>query len=283
MINRDSARKHLDKPVIAVLMTCFNRRDLTVRAIDRLPSAVSGMARYSVFLVDDNSSDGTAEAVAAQFPDATIIRGSGNLYWNRGTRLAWQTAIPTKPDFYLWLNDDTHLRPGSIAQLLELYAANDARTIVVGHCIDPRTGSTTYGGFVRRAGVSRLRFRHLEAGEDLCDTMNGNCVLFPASVVGDVGLSSSRFTHAFGDNDYGLRARMAGYKIIQTKTPVAVQEGNDEYKAEKDKLTIRNWRFIFLSPKGIPFLEWLYFCRTHGGAIWMLNFLWRYMKIMKIL
>ena len=252
------------------------------RAIARLPAAVAAAANYRVFLVDDNSSDGTADAVAARFPETRIIRGSGNLYWNGGMRLAWRAAIPAKPDFYLWLNDDTHLRHGSIAHLLDLYAESGARSIVVGHCVDPRTGRTTYGGVVRRAGISRLRFRLLEAGEDLCDTMNGNCVLFPASVVNDVGLISTRFSHAFGDNDYGLRARMAGYKIIQAKTPVAMQEANNTYRTVTHKLTVDNWRFIFFNPKGIPIDEWLYFCRTHGGSIWMLNFLWRYVKIARI-
>jgi len=277
-----STAENRSKPVIAVLMTCFNRKELTLRAIGAISSAVAGAASYRVFLVDDNSSDGTSEALGSQFPDTNIIRGSGILYWNGGMRLAWLSAIPSKPDFYLWLNDDTILLPAAVAHLLKSYREYDARTIVVGRCVDPLTGVTTYGGYVRQAGVSRVSFRHLEVGEHLCDTMNGNCVLFPASVVSDIGINSPLFIHQYGDNDYGLRARRAGYRITQCNTPVAIQERNNKAAEQLGKLTLKTSKFIFTSPKGIRPDEWLYFCFAHAGPLWIVNFFWRYIKIMRI-
>jgi hypothetical protein len=41
--------------------------------------------------------------------------------------------------------------------------------IVVGRTVSPDTGQTTYGGYKRRNGISRLRFRHLNDDELLCD------------------------------------------------------------------------------------------------------------------
>ena len=46
------------------------------------------------------------EAVGKMFPQVHIIKGDGNLFWNRGMYMAWQAAIKEKDyDFYLWLND----------------------------------------------------------------------------------------------------------------------------------------------------------------------------------
>jgi GT2 family glycosyltransferase len=270
------------RPTLAVLLTCFNRKALTLAALERLPAAVAGAAHYSTYVVDDKSRDGTAEAIALRFPDVTVIPGTGRLYWNGGMRLAWASAIPANPDFYLWLNDDTHLEPGAIAKLLRAYAQHPQKTIVVGKCIDPRNGETAYGGYRIQAGWSRIRFRRLAPGEFECDSMNGNCVLLPACAVQDIGIHSEKYTHAFGDNDYGLRARRAGYLIVEAPDPVAEQELNSAYEAAIHRLTWKNWKFVLGDPKGVPIGEWLAFCREHAGPLWPVNFMWKYIRMIRL-
>jgi len=264
---------------IAVLMTCHNRKDLTLKSIASVSAAIAAKANYKVFLVDDGSTDGTSEAVSDSFPDTTIVKGDGNLYWNRGMRLAWQTAMDTRPDFFLWLNDDLELRPNAVADMLSLWESTGPRTIVAGRTIDPASRETTYGGYRILPGFSKLRFRHLTAGEQACDTMNGNCVLIPFQAAMDVGINSEKYSHAFGDNDYGLRASRRGYAIVQLEPPVGEQERNAAYAKKVSRLTLKNWRFIMLNPKGVPISEWLHFCKSHGGPQWPVNFLFRYVKM----
>jgi glycosyltransferase involved in cell wall biosynthesis len=69
-----------DKPLIAILLTCFNRRETTLACLASIEAAVAGSADYRIVIVDDGSSDGTADAVRAAFPDAMLVIGSGNLY-----------------------------------------------------------------------------------------------------------------------------------------------------------------------------------------------------------
>ena len=70
----------------AILMTSFNRRDLTLRSIVALSDAAAGVLDYEVFIVDDRSTDGTAAALAALGPHVHVIEGTGHLYWNGGMR-----------------------------------------------------------------------------------------------------------------------------------------------------------------------------------------------------
>ena len=66
----------------AVILTCFNRKDTTLRCLKQLyQQKTSG--NMDVFLCDDASTDGTSEAVQKQFPKVHIVRGNGNLFWNR--------------------------------------------------------------------------------------------------------------------------------------------------------------------------------------------------------
>lgn len=271
----------ITKPRLAVLMTCYNRKQLTLAALNALSSAVGESASYSVYLVDDGSTDGTRAALSGNFPEVNTIVGTGNLYWNGGMRLAWQTALASKADFFLWLNDDTVLRPNAIADLLHLYqSAREQRTIVVGCTADPDTGEITYGGYRRARKLSRLSLRRLTPDETECDSMNGNCVLFPALAVSEIGINSSKYTHAFGDNDYGHRAKKAGYRILELKRPVAFQRRNAAYDEAHKTLSLKNWRFILTHPKGLPLTEWYAFCREHGGPLWPINFVLRYLKIL---
>lgn len=269
-------------PKIVVLMTCFNRKDTTLSCLDHLFVAAKEKCDLEVVLVDDGSSDGTADAVGSRHPRVTVVKGSGSLYWNGGMRLAWCTALDIPTDFFLWLNDDTHLRIDAIENLLKCYNEQHSRkSIIVGHTVDPDSGELSYGGYrVSERGISKLHFRRLRENEILCDTMNGNCVLFPASVTKDVGINSANYRHAFGDIDLGFRARRNGYNLIQLGTPVAKQARNSQYDRSVEKLDLQNWRFILFNPKGVPINEWLRFCRDHAGIVWPVNFILRYTKML---
>lgn len=271
---------------VAVLLTCHNRRALTLAALDAVDAAAraAGVA-LSIHLVDDGSTDGTADAVRGRFPDARIIIGDGNLYWNQGMRRAWTDAIAVNPDYFLWLNDDLAIWPDSLSRLLAAQRGaegeHDGKVITVGMTADPDTGAITYGGYRIKAGLSRLRLERADPGDPGCDTMNGNCVLVPFRAVAEIGIHSPHYTHSFGDVDYGHRARRAGYFLHQMPEPVGTTARNDDFTRKVSRLTPATARFILTHPKGVPVREWLHFCRQHGGPLWPINFIVRYLKILR--
>ncbi|WP_246263604.1 glycosyltransferase family 2 protein [Caulobacter soli] len=267
---------------IAVILTCFNRKAHTLSAMRGIRESAHGFD-VKVTLVDDGSRDGTREAVQDQYPEVNVVVGSGDLYWNGGMRRAWQEALDPSVDFYLWLNDDLELAPNFIRTAVDEYTHATEQygqnVIIVGKVVHPKTGEVTYGGYRKRGGLSQLSFELLGNSKDVADTVNGNCVLIPSSAVTHIGINSDKYRHAFGDIDYGLRARRAGYNIIQTKDPVGYQEFNLSYMDSISVLTMKNWRYILISPKGVPFREWFEFCKDHGGPIWPVNFAFRYIKM----
>lgn len=267
---------------IAALLTSHNRREVTVKAIAALKAASKNF-NINIFLVDDGSTDGTGNAVAALNLNINIIQGGGSLYWNHGMRRAWLEARGCSPDFYLWLNDDLEVTPEAIAELMATYRRAigiDPKTIVVGKTLDPETGEISYGGYVHEKGVSRLRWKRPGPDTLYCDTFNGNCVLFPASVFEDVGVNSADFRHSLGDIDYGLRAGRAGYKIVECDSAVGFQSRNVQvYSGGRLKFNFVNFQKVFFDPKGVPLVEWWKFCRRHAGPQWPINFVARYLKV----
>ena len=150
---------------IAVLITCFNRRETTLRCLRSLAEQElpNGYA-LRVVLVDDGSSDGTADAVRREFPHAKVLEGDGSLYWVGGTLMAWNDARPA--DFYMWLNDDVQLRAGAVRTLINVHeTSGDRAAITVGATCDPDAGKTCTGGmhrsvYVAEAVAKRLAEKH---------------------------------------------------------------------------------------------------------------------------
>jgi GT2 family glycosyltransferase len=95
---------------IAILMTCFNRRDVTLLCLQKLFEQID-IEKVEIYLVDDASSDGTQKAVRQNFPTVHLLGGNGRLFWNGGMRIAFAAAMERGFDAYLWLNDDSLLYP----------------------------------------------------------------------------------------------------------------------------------------------------------------------------
>ncbi len=199
----------MKKISIAVLITCYNRFETTKTCLENL-FAQNGLGeKYTmdVFLVDDNSPDATADRISIIFPQIQLINGTGNLFWNRGMRLAWQRASEKEVfDYFLWLNDDTFLFSDSITMML---AGVHSNAVVVGSTINSNRTLITYGGF------SKNHKQMVPNGTfELCHYFNGNCVLIPREVFTIVGMLDPTFHHAVGDFDYGLRANKKGIELL---------------------------------------------------------------------
>lgn len=134
---------------IAVLLTVHNRREKTLNCLQNLFSQKMPEGyEIKVYLTDDGCTDGTLEAVSKVFPQVHIIKGDGNLFWNRGMWTAWNAAVrDNRYNFYLWLNDDTYTYPEMLESLINVSESKGNRAIIVGSTVDTQKRNThTYGG-----------------------------------------------------------------------------------------------------------------------------------------
>ncbi len=272
---------------IAVILTCFNRRETTLACLDRLrqQTAVaeelggqegSTLAKLTVFLVDDGSTDGTSEAVRAAHPEVRIIPGSGDLFWNRGMHKSWSAAIDSGGfDHYFLLNDDTILFPDALEQLIQVAERPEDGSkgvgLAVGATTDPATGEFTYGGYVRDSKWNPMRLRHRElSGTERVETMNCNAVLVPDAVVQSIGQMDPTFHHSWGDIDLGYRASKAGFVLSVPTVPVGHCEPNPKGTDGHHNVELGlKERIAFInSIRGLNKSDWRHLVRKHGGPLW---------------
>lgn len=274
-------------PAIAVILTCFNRRNMTVRCVDAvLAQSVIDEVSLDFYITDDDSRDGTAEALAGKWPGMHVLKGNGSLFWNGGMRLAWGHALSGDHDFFLLLNDDTFLYPDALRSLLDTHArsidAGYGAGIVVGSTQDD-SGRTSYGGERQRSKARPLTLTRIDpqATAQQCDTFNGNCVLVSRQAADRLGNLDPGFIHAMGDTDYGFRARKAGIPMWVMPgyagrcVDNSAAAGGYQDRTQPLKQRLRS----MLSPKGLPWRPWCTLCRRHAGFLWPIYWSWPYLKV----
>lgn len=259
---------------IAVLMTCHNRRSLTLACLETLRDQALFDPR-DLFLVDDGSGDGTGAAVQAMMPEAQVIAGSGNLFWNGGMRLAWERALQSGRghDFYLWLNDDVVLEPGVLAAMVvdaDSTVARGGAIIVAAATRDGDTGEMTYSGQSRTTPGRPLRLKLDEprGTPQRVDTVSGNIVLVSAAAERVLGNLDPAYVHIFGDLDYGFRAGAAGIPVVVASGYGGICAANTITGSSLDPgmTRLQRLRRRWKEAGGLHARDWRTFVLRHGGG-----------------
>ena len=271
---------------IAALLASFNRCGDTLSCLANLEQQeLPANVVIDVYLVDDASTDGTAEAVSQQFPAVKLIQGTGSLYWGGGMRAAYAAAVTSDYDYYLWMNDDITLKPDAIASLYSSCVTEatrrDQEPIMIGVFSEPGSIGVSYGGWVSTSRIFPTRMRRLESSGDVqeCHAGNGNCVLIPRKAAAQVGDIDPKFVHRLGDFDYTLRARALGISVLTVPDPIGTCRSNlgMPEQLEVAPSIAEQWR-IRTSLKGLPVDDWRIYSRRHGGLLWPVSFLSPYVR-----
>ena len=251
---------------IAICIASHNRRETTLKCLRSLP--LRSDARLKVFLVDDGSTDGTGEAVLAEFPATRILRGDGNLWWGGAMQWATQEALADGAERIVWLNDDFIPRPGALEALVETSFRENA---ITGGVLHGPAGALS--GL--RKGPWELEHIHAPTVTERCDAVPGNFVCLPRPVVEILGgIDSFSFPHGFGDVDLTLRASSRGTPVLVV--PEAAGDSADFELSHRDSWfhgeypILNTWKALFTYRSSLnPVHRWRFLTRHWGirGAL----------------
>lgn len=262
---------------IAVLVTVFNRREITLKGLRTLKNAIANLGNeysFDIFLTDDGSTDGTAEAVRREFSDVRIAIGNGNLFWGGGMNMAWQMAVEenVKYDYFLWYNDDSDIFPDGLKTVFEMACSK----VVVTGAFKDHNGNVSYGG---KTNHDQLITPNGNIQEVL--KMNGNLVLIPSSVFEAIGFIDSHYIHGGGDFDYGYKVRECGFKVLLTPKYVGLADRHDEFipKYCKKEISFSKRWTILHNPMNSPIIHFRYNMSRDGLLKAVLYFLIAYVGV----
>lgn len=227
----------------SVIIVNWNVRELLYACVTSLRRQ-QGVA-FEIFVVDNASSDGSAEMVAKAFPEVTLIANKQNLGFARANNQAIQRA---RGRVLLLLNPDTVVHEGALAGVVQYLDAHREVGILGGKIVG-RDGRVQRS--VRRDPdpVSQLLillklhaffpswrpFRRYFAAdidpdrEADIEQIMGAFFAIRGSLVSSIGLLDEGFFLWFEEVDYCKRARDAGWKIRYVPSLTITHWGGESF------------------------------------------------------
>lgn len=103
-------------PEVSVVVLNFNGRDYLPACLHALAGTDYPEDKLDVTVVDNASSDGSAELVEREFPDVRLLRSGGNVGFAVGNNLGIRAA---GGEYVALINPDTEVEPGWLRPLVE--------------------------------------------------------------------------------------------------------------------------------------------------------------------
>ena len=207
-------------PDLTVVMPVHNGLDYTARCLRALLALENG---FGIVLVDDGSSDGTAEYVAEHYPSVHVVYGSGDLWWSGSINAGCRFAIRRGAKRLLLLNNDNVEFSSNFISRLDQLVAETGACVAAVTLEQADSGTQTIlavGGSIdwRNRGAQLRATGEPYVAHDAvveCDWLPGNSLTFDAATFEEVGgFDARRFPQYRGDIDFTLRARAAGRRCF---------------------------------------------------------------------
>jgi GT2 family glycosyltransferase len=221
---------------VVVSIVTWRAAGLTIACVESLAAELRASPDVRVVVVDNDSGDGTAEAIAAAVElqdlkgSVELIRSPVNGGFAAGNNVALRHALRRYPDFefLLLLNPDTQVRPGVLGALVEFMRATPAAGIAGGRCEDPDgtpqeccfrfpgivsefSGQLRLGYFDKLVGNQLVRMGAFEHPVE-SDWVSGAAMMIRRKVFDSIGYMDESYFLYFEETDFTLRAKRAGWQ-----------------------------------------------------------------------
>jgi len=207
-----------------IVILAWNQLRFTRECLTSVLALDPGAAR--VLLVDNGSTDGTAEAVRAEFPEVEVLRLEKNLYFAGGVNEGLRLALDRGAGSVLLLNNDVVVERTALKTLCEALEADPTRAAV-----SPRiyyydrpdviwfAGGVVGKGFglIRHRGVNQ-KDEKLRDAPRAVDYVSLAAALLSRGALETVGLLDPSYVIYVEDVDWSARARARGYALWYTPT-----------------------------------------------------------------
>lgn len=130
---QDAQKSGADQPELTVIVVSYNTRELTLKALETL-YATTKKTRFHTVVLDNASSDGSAEAIAAAYPEVELIASKENLGFAKANNIV---AAAARTEWLLLLNPDTECHAGAVDNLLAFSKAHPQAGITGGRTVFP--------------------------------------------------------------------------------------------------------------------------------------------------
>ncbi len=199
--------------MIFIVTAAHNRREVTRAYLTDLLAQTD--QDYQLVLVDDGSTDGTAEMVLEKMPNAIVLKGNGRLYWAGGLHKAYRylkKGILSREDIVFISNDDIRLPADFLETGRRLVEEHPDRLVSALRYLPERPEKPGNPVFLRDPVTAKGR--RCEPGEPGNVTSTKALFMTAEAYLTIGGMHPFLIPHYCSDDEYTLRAARKGYPSI---------------------------------------------------------------------
>ncbi len=261
---------------VSVIIVSFNTKHLLGRCIDSVQASVGGLVCETI-VVDNGSSDGSADYIRADYPSVVLIASKHNLGFAKANNLGFERA---SGDYIVLLNSDAFLVGDSLKVAVELMDGHPETGLAGGRLIGENGGwqpsarafpgiindALTISGLAARYPRSRIFGRpdmtYVDQSRDLyCDWVPGAFTIIRRSALENTGFFDERFFLYYEEVDLCRRMKKAGWKVAYWPAVAVIHIGGASTAMFSRKLVTKSgmqmslWRLQS---------QYLYYRKHHG-------------------
>jgi len=203
----------MTSPLVYVIVLNYNGKRWIERCLVSLGN--TQYSNYRVILVDNASTDASAEIVASCFPQVETISIPHNLGFSVGNNIGINQALSEGAEYVVLLNPDTMVEPNWLEELIRA-GEKVSEAGILGAV------QLVYDGDEFNTWTTEALGKHLdELAEPACargsievDWAEGSCLAIKRRVFEKVGLFDSIYTAFYEEIDFCRRAACSGYKTV---------------------------------------------------------------------
>ena len=247
------------EPEISIVIVTWNGR----QHLDTCLSSVAAQrdVRAETIVVDNGSTDGTAEYVRSQFPWVRLVP----LGENRGFAGGNNTGVrEARGRLIALLNNDTAADPGWLRALAAGLDERNGFALVTSRIVymhDPDTLDSAGDGVLRWGGAFKRHHGERASAASVTLEVFGVCgaaCMMPRTVFEELGGFDEDFFASHEDVDLSYRARLRGYRCRYVADAVVRHAGSATLGTVSPFAVFHGQRN----------LEWVYFKDTPAGLLW---------------
>ena len=264
-----------NQPILSIIVVSYNTKDILKECLSRI-EIYSKDINKEVFVVDNNSSDGSTEMVSSEFPNFELISNNKNLGFAAGNNVALKIASGR---YVLLLNSDAFLMDDTLQKTINYMDSNE-KAGILGIKLISEDGSlqpsarnlpNPLSKFLVMSGVSdkfpSSRFfgspdykwwNHEEIKQ--VGWVPGAFFLIRREVIDDIGLLDERYFMYFEEIDYCLQAALKGWETIFYPFAKVIHIGGQSSSKSKQKITQSGKQLINFRVKS----EFRYYRKNYG-------------------
>jgi len=231
------------------VIVSYNTRQMTLDCLQALNAGLEGLDA-EVWVVDNASADGSAEAIRAAFPEVHVIGNPVNAGFGAANNLALKNAAG---EFLLLLNTDAFVLPGAVAALVDYLKAHP-KAGIAGPRLLNRDGSLQRScyrypspgrAWLENLGLSGLVARHPVLGdysgwahdrERPVEWVIGACLLVRREAYVQAGGFDEAFFMYQEETDWQKRVQDSGWEIAFTPSASVTHLGGASGASEQAKI-----------------------------------------------